>query len=231
MEVDDDFAPLHTGTTATIRSTSLSGIANRYVSLKPGPNSADEIADGGRIGTDNTSAPVDLDVLFNTLDAKTRAGPARTSSAGRATWYDGQGPAGQRQSTKYFAPFLSSSTRLTSELALDEAIFKRFVSDTSTTVSAIAERRDDLAGLVSNTNTAFGGDRRRERVARPRARAAAEHAAQGQHDLREPALDARRPRQLLVDESKPATKDLAPFLRELRPLVAKPARRSPTCAR
>ena len=41
MKVDDDFAPLHTGTTATIRSTSLSGIANRYVSLTPGPNNND----------------------------------------------------------------------------------------------------------------------------------------------------------------------------------------------
>ena len=74
MEVDDDFAPLHAGTTATIRATSLSGIANRYVSLKPGPNSDDEIDDGGQIGADETSAPVDLDALFNTLDAKTRKG-------------------------------------------------------------------------------------------------------------------------------------------------------------
>ena len=39
MEVEDDLAPLHEGTTATIRATSLSGIANRYISLKPGANS------------------------------------------------------------------------------------------------------------------------------------------------------------------------------------------------
>ena len=37
MEIDDEFAPLHEGTQATIRATSLSGIANRYVSLQPGP--------------------------------------------------------------------------------------------------------------------------------------------------------------------------------------------------
>ena len=40
FSVDDDFAPLHAGTTATIRVNSLSGIANRYVSLQPGPQSS-----------------------------------------------------------------------------------------------------------------------------------------------------------------------------------------------
>src|SRR5918999_3195564 len=38
MEIDDDLAPLHSDTRATIRATSLSGIANRYVSLHPGPD-------------------------------------------------------------------------------------------------------------------------------------------------------------------------------------------------
>ena len=70
MEIEGDLAPLHRGTRATIRATSLSGIANRYVSVQPGPNSAGEIPDGGEIGADETSAPVDIDVLFNTLDAR-----------------------------------------------------------------------------------------------------------------------------------------------------------------
>ena len=37
MSLDKDFGDLHRGTTATIRNNSLSGIANRYVSLAPGP--------------------------------------------------------------------------------------------------------------------------------------------------------------------------------------------------
>ena len=44
-----DHTPLHEGTTAVIRVTSLSGIANRYVAIEPGPNSAAKIRDGGRI--------------------------------------------------------------------------------------------------------------------------------------------------------------------------------------
>ena len=46
MEVGDAVAPLHEGTSATIRATSLSGITSRYISLKPGPNNAQELEDG-----------------------------------------------------------------------------------------------------------------------------------------------------------------------------------------
>ena len=117
-------APLHEGTTATIRATSLSGIANRYVSLKPGPNNADEIADGGQIGADETSAPVDLDTLFNTLDAKTRAG-LRNFIRGSGDAVRGARARRPAQSIKYFAPFLGSTSRLTQELALDQQVFER----------------------------------------------------------------------------------------------------------
>jgi len=217
MSVDGDLAPLHRGTTATIRATSLSGIANRYVSLTPGPNSGGEIEDGGAIGADETSAPVDLDVLFNTLDAETREG-LKNVVRGSGTWYEGQGEEAS-ESTKYFAPFLTSTTELTRELALDQQIFNRFVKDTAATVSAIAERRDDLAGLVANTNTAFRaiGD---QSVALDRALELLPSTLRKANttfvNLRATVDDLDR----LVDESKPATKDLARFLGELRPLVS-----------
>ena len=35
VNVQDGYAPLHQGTTALIRATSLSGIANRYIALTP----------------------------------------------------------------------------------------------------------------------------------------------------------------------------------------------------
>ena len=217
MEVGEPFAPLHEGTSATIRATSLSGIANRYLSLKPGPNSADRIEDGGRIGADDTSSPVDLDVLFNTLDADTRQG-LRNLIRGYGDWYDGRGlEAGE--STKYFAPFLSSTTRLVDELALDQAVLERFLKDGAATVGAIAERRDDLAGLVVNTSAAMDaiGD---ESVSLQRALELLPDTFRKANttfvNLRTTLDDL----ELLVEESKPATRELAPFFRELRPLVA-----------
>ena len=98
-------------------------------------------------------------------------------------------------------------------------MLERFLKDGAATVSAIAERRDDLAGLVVNTNEAMDaiGD---ESVSLQRALELLPGTFRKANttfvNLRATLDDL----QLLVEESKPATKDLAPFLRALRPLVA-----------
>src|SRR4029079_13921932 len=43
LSIGDGEAPLHQGTTLTIRNPSLTDVAGRYVALTPGPNSAPEI--------------------------------------------------------------------------------------------------------------------------------------------------------------------------------------------
>src|SRR3954467_6188191 len=54
IEVQDEFAPLHQGTRAVVRATSLSGIANRYINLTPGPNNAPKLDDNATIPPDTT---------------------------------------------------------------------------------------------------------------------------------------------------------------------------------
>jgi phospholipid/cholesterol/gamma-HCH transport system substrate-binding protein len=216
MEVEDDVAPLHEGTTAIIRAASLSGITSRYISLKPGPNSSGRIDDGGRIGADSTTSPVDIDVLFNTLDEKTRGG-LRDLIRGTGAQYDSRG-AEAGQSIQYFAPFLGSTSRLTQELALDQQVLAQFLRDGADTVSAIAERRGDLTDLVSNTNTAMRaiGD---ESASLQRALELLPDTLRKANttfvNLRNTLDDLDK----LVNESKPNTKELAPFFRALRPLV------------
>jgi phospholipid/cholesterol/gamma-HCH transport system substrate-binding protein len=216
MELDDEFSPLHRGTRATIRATSLSGIANRYVALDPGPNDAEEVPDGGRIAVDDTASPVDLDQLFNTLDPKTRAGLTKFVR-GQGTYYAGRGE-DARQSLRYLAPALSSTSRLTREIALDKQIFSRFIADTSSLVSAVAERRTDLAGLVANTSTAataISDESESLSRALELLPGTLRKANTTFVNLRSTLDDL----ELLVEESKPATRELAPFLRRLRPLV------------
>src|SRR6266540_5797354 len=108
IKVDSDFAPLHEGTSAVVRATSLSGIANRYLALTPGPNSAPKLPDNAILRTDKTTSIVDLDELFNTLDPKTRAG-LQNVIQGSATQFDKKGPQANA-AAKFFNPALSTST-------------------------------------------------------------------------------------------------------------------------
>jgi phospholipid/cholesterol/gamma-HCH transport system substrate-binding protein len=222
LRLDDSAGKLHRGTTATIRSPSLSGIANRYVALAPGPNSAPELPDGGRIGSDQTSAPVDLDQLFDTLNPRTRLS-LRRLIRGSAAQYDGRAKQ-SRESLKYLSPALSTTSRLTGEVALDEKVFERFLGDTATTVSALAERRDDLAGLVDHANTTFKaiGDQNTDLERTLELLPSTLRKANTTFVNLRSTLDDL---DTLVNESKPATKQLAPFLKQLRPLVreARPA--------
>src|SRR3989441_5848885 len=150
ITVNDDFAPLHEGTTAVVRIASLPSVANRYITLTPGPNNAPEIPAGGVIDQDKTTNAVDLDQLFNALEPKTRKG-LQGVLQGFATWYAGQST-NLAQTFKYLGPSLESFSQVMAELVRDQKAFEDFVVNGSRAVSAIAERRNDLADLVTNGN-------------------------------------------------------------------------------
>ena len=217
VKLEEPYAPLREGTKATIRLTSLSGIANRYIALTPAPESADELDDGATLTTAATTPVVDLDQIFDTLDEKTR-GDLQDVVKGFATQFRGKGgEAGE--ATKYLNPLLSTSRRLVGQLTEDEAGLTRFIVDSSRLVTALGEKRDDLSRLVSNTNAtarAIGS----ENVALAKALGLLPTTLRRANttfvNLRATLDDL----DVLVAESKPATKDLAPFLRRLRPLVA-----------
>ncbi len=216
ITVQDGYAPLHEGTTALIRATSLSGIANRYVALTPGPNSNRKLPDGAQLGTDETTSIVDLDQLFNALDPKTRAS-LQGVIQGSAQWYDNRGRQANA-ATKYLNPAISQTDALVNELANNQQTLNAFLRNSSKTVGAIAERRDDLANLVSNANataTAIGD----ENVSLDQALAVLPGTLRKANttfvNLRATLDDL----DVLVAASKPATKDLARFLSQLRPLI------------
>jgi phospholipid/cholesterol/gamma-HCH transport system substrate-binding protein len=217
ITVQEPYAPLREGTQAVIRLTSLSGIANRYIALTPAPGDAKELADGATLRTDSTTDVVDLDQIFNTLDKKT-TGDLSDVIKGFATQYGGKG-AEVGQSAKYFNPLLSTSRGLTQQLTQDEGTLTRFLVNSSRAVTTIAERRNDLADLVSNANataSAIG----QENAALARALGLLPTTLRRANttfvNLRATLDDL----DVLVAASKPATKNLAPFLRQLRPLLA-----------
>jgi phospholipid/cholesterol/gamma-HCH transport system substrate-binding protein len=210
--------PLHEGTSAIIRATSLSGIANRYVSIQPGPDNAPELDDGATISEVDTTAPVDLDQLFNTLRGPERQA-LRHIIQGSATVYAGKGPQAN-ETYKYLSPSLVATDRLVQELNRDEGVLTDFLVNGASVVSSVAERRADLSALTQNANEALGAIASENRsfdqalVALP---GALRQANTTFHNLR-PALGDL---DVLVNAAKPATKNLAPFLRQLHPLLTR----------
>jgi phospholipid/cholesterol/gamma-HCH transport system substrate-binding protein len=216
IAVDEPYAPLREGTKAVIRLTSLSGIANRYVALSPGPDASRILPEHSTLGTVDTTTAVDLDQLFNTLDPEARA-DLKGIVTGFRTQLDGKG-AQAAAATEYLNPLLSSARRLADEATQDEDALTRFIVSSSRTVSAIAERREDLSALVGNANAATGAIAAENRALSEALALLPTTLRRGNStfvNLRT-TLDALDP---LVADAKPATKDLAPFLRELRPLL------------
>jgi phospholipid/cholesterol/gamma-HCH transport system substrate-binding protein len=216
ITVDRPLAPLHGGTTASIRATSLSGVANRYIALTPGPNNRSELADGTTLETTATQGIVDIDQLFDTFDPATRAALQQVVQGSAA-----QSAGAERalnRSALYFSPAVSATDHVFSELVRDQSVFTNFLVSTSRAVTTIAARRDQLAGLVANGDTAFGALAAQNNAL---ARGLATLPATLQHgnavfaDLPPALADLGK----LVTVSKADTKTLAPFLARLRPLL------------
>lgn len=215
VEVDQE---LHEGTTAEIRATSLSGVANHYVSISPGPNSNEPLGDGAELGLASTTTPVDIDQFFNTFPPRVQKALSNFIK-GNASIYAGQGENGN-EAYKYFGTALNRAGAFAQELNADQRLLSRFIVSSAQLTTAVAGRGEQLSSAIGNANTAFN--------------AIADETAAFDATLRRlppvmrqsnttfvnlrAALDDLEP---LVNTAKPATKNLAPFLRELRPVFQK----------
>jgi phospholipid/cholesterol/gamma-HCH transport system substrate-binding protein len=217
VKINDDFAPLRRGSSITVRHTSLPSVANRYLSLHPGPNNAPEIPDGGTLDVDETTNAVDLDQLFNTLDPKARKG-LQGVLRGFGGWYAGQSE-NLAQSFEYLGPSFGNLSRLMDELGRDQKAFTRLVVNGAKAMGAIAARRDDLAELVTN-GTGFARALGQENVALDRALAALPAVLQQGSTTFRTLTSSLDDLDRLTDVSKPQIKGLAPFLRRFSSLFA-----------
>ncbi|HKN94553.1 MAG TPA: MlaD family protein [Thermoleophilaceae bacterium] len=216
ISVDKPYAPLHEGTTAVIRSPSLSGVASRYISLTPGPNFKPKLRSGATLTGDSTTSIVDLDQLFNTLDPSTRRA-LRQVIQGSATQYQGKERLANL-TAHYFSPALATTTQVEDEIASDNKAFTDFLVNTSNLVTALSERRSQLTDLVTNAGQTANAVAAQSQSLSQGLGALPDTLRQGNStfvDLRSALGDLDK----LVAASKIGTKGLAPFLKQLRPVV------------
>jgi phospholipid/cholesterol/gamma-HCH transport system substrate-binding protein len=162
FSVDDEFTPLRRGTTATIRSFSLSGVANRQIqlTLPPGGQAGEEIPSGGTLTQDETVAEVDIDQFFNMLDEDTIE-DFKHVVQGFERSYEGVSSEANR-GFHYLNPFLSTNRRVFNELTRDTPTFENLLVHTARFSGALAERSPAITELVGNLNLMMNalGDRR-----------------------------------------------------------------------
>jgi phospholipid/cholesterol/gamma-HCH transport system substrate-binding protein len=215
VEVEQE---LHEGTTAAVRATSLSGVANHYVSISPGPNSSPALDEGAEVGLDATTTPIDIDQFFNTFPPSVRKGLSNFFK-GNSAIYSGQGEAAN-DAYKYFGPALNRTDAFVKELNADQRLLERFVVSSSKLSTTVAARAEQLSSAITNANTAFSAISTQNVALDQTLRRLPPVMRQANTtfvNLRA-ALDDLDP---LVNTAKPATKNLAPFLAELRPVFSK----------
>lgn len=153
IHVDSSLAPLHAGTVSEIRVPSLTGVANRFVALTPGPNNRPALAPGTTLPASATREVVDLDQLFNTLDPKTRKGLQQLIQ-GSAEQYAGAGPQ-LGKATEYFAPSFAAVDHFFSELTRDQSTFTSFLVESAKALTTLAAHKESLSGLVEHGDQTF----------------------------------------------------------------------------
>ena len=216
MEIEDDTAPIPEGTTASVRQTSLFGIANRFIVLQPPPGESEPLPDGGRIGLTGTTSPVEFDALLNTLNGSTRLGLQQLIQGGAAL-YSGQAE-NANETIHWIGPTFAGSSKVLGELAKDQDAFAGLLNQASATARAVTSRRNDLVDLISNTNAttkAFGDQAIHLERAVGQLPATLRRSNTTFVELRK-AMDDLDP---FVATAKEDTQTLPAFLAQVRPLL------------
>ena len=217
IRIDEDAAPLRKGTEAVVRGPGLSSIAGRYIDLRPPPGSEQRtIPDGGVLDQRTTSSAVELDAVFSALGPRERRGLTKFIR-GNADTFRGRSEeldAGLR----YLPTSFSANGRLFAELTRDRPALERFLLDSSRLATDVADRRDDLSGLVDQLADFTGALARRRADLGTSLQLLPEFLRRANTtfvDLRS-FVDELDP---VIRDSAPAARRLGPLLDELRPFA------------
>src|SRR3954451_18966856 len=200
---DDDVAPLHRGTIASIHTVGLASITNRFVELSPGLPDASAMPAGAILPASSTRGIVDLDMLFDAADPPTRARLKRIlRQAGSSL--SGETPAQLNAGLHYLDPAFSQITALGGRLLADKDALAQLIHTGAATARVLAERRADVSAGIDSAATSLDA-------------IASRRSELGDALERAPAL-LRQTRPTLADV-RGTLPVVDPALRELRPSI------------
>ena len=151
IEMQSDYAPVPSDARAILRQKTLLG--ETYVELTPGSADAEPVADGGSLAEGQISPTVQLDEIYRTFDADTRAA--------FQTWMQEQAKAigdygrDVNDALGNLGPFAEDAAQLVDILNRQEGAVTSLVSNTGVVFEALTERDGQLRSLIENSNRVF----------------------------------------------------------------------------
>jgi phospholipid/cholesterol/gamma-HCH transport system substrate-binding protein len=157
--LDDKYGPIPRGTRAVLRTKTLLG--ETYVELTPGDSDAPTLDDGATLPAANIAESVQLDEIFRTFDAPTRAAFQQWQQQA-AIAIQGNGQALSNAFAE-FDPFFSELDRLFRVLDTQQQAIRQLFSNGAITFQALRGREGQLADLIQSSNAVFQTTAARDR--------------------------------------------------------------------
>jgi virulence factor Mce-like protein len=210
IELQSRYAPLPSDARAILRQKTLLG--ETYVELTPGSREADPIPEGGSLPESQVSPTVQLDEIYRTFDAETRAA-FQTWMQEQARGIGGYGR-DLNDALGNLGPFAEDAAELVDILNRQEGAVTSLVSNTGVVFEALTERDGQLRSLIENSNRVFQATASRDQelketfVALPTFE---RESAQTLERLAEFSVDTDP----LITQLRPAARELSPTLQDL----------------
>ena len=214
IELDSRYAPIPSDARAILRQKTLLG--ETYVELTPGSPDAPPVPEGGALAASQVAPTVQLDEIFRTFDADTRAA--------FQTWMQEQaraiGPYGRdvNEALGNLGPFAEDAAELVDILNRQEGAVHQLVSNTGVVFDALTERDGQLRSLIENSNRVFETTAARDRELQEAFVALPTFERESELTFDRLAAFARTT-DPLVTQLRPAARELSPTLRELSALA------------
>jgi phospholipid/cholesterol/gamma-HCH transport system substrate-binding protein len=157
LEIDNAYAPIPSDTRAQLREKTLLG--ETYVELTQGDANAPKVPEGGSLPKAQVTPSVQLDEIFRTFDARTRAS-FQTWMQQLAIASSGRG-ADLSAAIANLEPFAEDANRVLRVLDTQQGAVKQLVRNTGEVFGALSERQGQLQGLIRNSGTVFATTARR----------------------------------------------------------------------
>jgi len=215
VHIEDRYGPLPKNTRAVLRTKTLLG--ETYIELTPGDRDGPVLGDGGTLPVAQIAESVQLDEIFRTFDARTRAA-FQTWQQDAALAIQGQG-ANLSYLFGELEPSLTEFDRLFRVLDSQRLAVKQLFRNGATSLQALRGRQGELASLIRNSNTLFSTTAARDRQIEALFRAFP--TFQDESRLTLDRLEE------FSTESTPVMRQLVPVAEELSPTLVAFARFAP----